>query len=128
MSTTQRYCPSCRTDVEDVGGFCLLGHRLAHEAPTGGLNELRAEVDRTFEEATAQVAKLLVPAPVPSLVGVAEAAPPPPPRPTVFQRVHDETPAGNDPIAAFAPPPHMDWGPERKVLKRLPKRLSDSLG
>lgn len=48
---TTRFCPGCRTEVQDAGGFCLLGHRLALEPPTASLQELRAEVDGSFEEA-----------------------------------------------------------------------------
>jgi hypothetical protein len=46
---TTRFCPGCRSEVEDTGGFCLLGHRLALEAPVASLTALRAEVDDHFE-------------------------------------------------------------------------------
>ena len=109
---TDRFCPRCVAEVEDVGGFCLLGHPLTEAAPSGSLTELRAEVDRAFENARVQVAHAL-----------GAAAPPPPPPPlasvrtvlTIDQDVH----IGPDPIADFAPAPRMDWGPEKqRLLKR----------
>ena len=115
-----RFCSQCRAEVEDVGGYCLLGHPLAKAAPdNGSLSSLRAEVDRAFEDARIQVA---------SFVGEASNAPPPPPPPqgapaapthTTYPTI-EETVVGPDPIADFAPAPRMDWGPERKsLLKRL---------
>ncbi len=44
-----RFCARCGADVEDVGGFCLLGHRLATEAGMPSLGDLRAQVDKAFE-------------------------------------------------------------------------------
>jgi hypothetical protein len=153
-----RFCPTCRSDVEDAGGFCLLGHPLALSAPTAPLAELRADVDRAFEEAQARVDEVLAAAPVNGagrrapgppprppaaasiatktvpMPSVAEApsrppapeAPPRPPAPAVYSSL-DEPLAHGDPIAAFAPAPRMDWGPERSLLRRLPERISDSL-
>jgi hypothetical protein len=46
---TTRFCPGCQAEVEDTGGFCLLGHRLALEAPVASLSALREEVDASFE-------------------------------------------------------------------------------
>ena len=187
---TIRYCPRCKTDVEDTGGYCLLGHRLALEPPVASITDLRAEVDRAFEDARLQVASVMANDDVPtgpmSAVGPASASaaapgtpsvspppieaspsrrvppPPPPPRrpspppqpttpvpeapsapppappgpsdvPTadeirsrnasVWKGLDAEVDMVGDPIGAFAPPPHMDWGPERsKPLKRKPSR------
>lgn len=113
---SDRFCPTCNAAVEDVGGFCLLGHSLSETESKGTLSELRAEVDRAFEEARVQVA-----------VTLGKAVPPPPPPAVVATshgyaplRVSEEPHAGvSDPITEFAPAPRMDWGPERPgLLKR----------
>ena len=208
---TIRYCPRCKTDVEDTGGYCLLGHRLALEPPVASITDLRAEVDRAFEEARLEVASVMTAddAPTAPMTTVAPATtaaapapptasppppvarpsrrvppPPPPPRhpkptrnvapvqpsdgepgsghPTAAsapqtapvsqpagpaqppsaptndlptaQEIHErnasvwkdldaEVDIVGDPIGAFAPPPHMDWGPNKgKVIKRKPSR------
>ncbi len=54
-----RFCNHCGTDVEDAGGFCLLGHPLRHQAPVTPMNELRTEVDQAFEDARTQVTDAL---------------------------------------------------------------------
>lgn len=59
------YCSQCGSEVEDTGGFCLLGHSL-HMADTGSLADLRAEVDKAFEQARAQVVDLGRARPYPS--------------------------------------------------------------
>jgi hypothetical protein len=44
----------------------------------------------------------------------------------LWQELEEASPLVGDPIGAFAPPPHMDWGPEKstgKLLKRKPSRL-----
>ena len=133
---SDRYCPKCGTVVEDVGGFCLLGHSLKVAAVTDSMNDLRAEVDRVFEEVREEVQARIA-----SVTGEmqAVAAPPPPPppveAPVVVEAVEEATqtdldplwanfdedlsPNGPDPIAAFAPSPRMDWGPDKgKRLKR----------
>ena len=108
---SERFCPQCHAEVEDAGGYCLLGHPLSVAAPTASLAELRAEVDRAFEQAMVQVTHAL---------GDAMPPPPPPPRPTVLTIETEEVGLGPDPIADFAPAPRMDWGPERQgLLKRL---------
>ncbi|MEA2451383.1 MAG: hypothetical protein QOG04_93 [Actinomycetota bacterium] len=104
-----RFCSACQTDVEDVGGFCLLGHSLREVAPVDSLQALRDEVNQAFEEARVKVAHGLV------------GAPPPPPPPAVSAaRVEVGESSDSDPIVDFAPAPRMDWGPERQgLLKRL---------
>jgi hypothetical protein len=37
---------------------------------------------------------------------------------SVWSRLADQTPIDGDPIEAFAPPPRMDWGPERTTIWR----------
>ena len=112
---SERFCHHCNASVEDVGGFCLLGHRLSEAPSTGTLSELRAEVDQAFEEARVKVA-----------VSLGEAVPPPPPpvmapSPQMAAlRIPEAPQTGvSDPITEFAPAPRMDWGPERSgLLKR----------
>ncbi len=109
----QRFCTQCGTDVEDAGGFCLLGHSLRVSAPAdNSLSALRAEVDEAFEEARVLVSAALSADP--------SAPPPPPPPMTRMATIEDRPLSGSDPIADFAPAPRMDWGPERHgLLKRL---------
>ena len=126
MNQATRDCPRCGTQVEDVGGYCLLGHRLNEEAHPGSLSELRAEVDRAFEEAKVQVAVMLqgtAPPPPPTPTSNVPTAPPvhldppaaAPPAPRTAPLVIDTEPMlGTDPIVDFAPAPRMDWGPERR--------------
>jgi hypothetical protein len=134
---SERYCPKCRTDVEDVGGFCLLGHSLKLASVTDSMGDLRAEVDRVFDEVREQVQARI--ATVTGEIQAVSAPPPPPPpateAPVVIEVVEEATqtdldplwanfdedlsPDGPDPISAFAPSPRMDWGPEKG---RKPKR------
>ena len=107
---SERFCQRCNASVEDVGGFCLLGHRLSEASSRGTLSELRAEVDQAFEEARVKVAVTL---------GEAAGPPPPPPVMAVTSVFTYDGAAGSDPITEFAPAPRMDWGPERSgLLKR----------
>ena len=112
-----RFCPQCRSEVEDAGGFCLLGHSLRASAPTDSLAALRAEVDKAFEDARVTVSTTLrdlpVPPPPPPTNGhklVSHAPPPPLPR----LKVEEPVAGAADPITDFAPAPRMDWGPERQ--------------
>lgn len=111
---SERFCPRCNAEVEDTGGYCLLGHSLRVSAPADSLAALRAEVDLAFEEARVQVAHAL-----------GEAGPPPPPPlatpVTVYPRMEETPSQGTDPITDFAPAPRMDWGPDRRqgLLKRF---------
>lgn len=131
---SERYCPKCQTDVEDVGGFCLLGHSLRLRPITESLDDLRAEVDRAFEEVRVQVAAVTGEIPV---VASSQAPPPPPPLPDDLEEqtktkmtelwagFEDDVRASTDPITAFAPNTRMDWGPEGgKRLKRRGFRRS----
>ena len=133
--TTTRHCPRCDTDVEDHGGYCLLGHRLALHAPVASLGELRAEVDQAFEEARLEVASVVAEAGTADRPARVGPPPPPPPRSvpsteqilahksSVWKELEKDIDLTNDPIGAFAPPPSMDWGPEKSGrLKRKPSR------
>lgn len=128
-----RYCPRCRADVEDAGGFCLLGHRLPVSPVADPMADLRAEVDEAFSKVRFQVesafqsdvAALTDPAAVPvparsslyeELSGddqeVAQEM-----RATtrkVYEELALDAPVSQtDPITAFSPSPRADWGPEK---------------
>jgi hypothetical protein len=114
-----RHCTRCGTEVEDVGGYCLLGHPLRLSAPVDGLKELRAEVDRAMADVKTQVVEMLQAVPA----GAGEGPPPPPsatPRPDLFAVLDSEPTSGTDPLEDFAPAPRMDWGPDRGRLRRKP--------
>jgi hypothetical protein len=121
-----RFCSTCNSEVEESGGYCMLGHRLTLVAPRDSLTALRAEVDQAFEDARTELVTAL-------------SAPPPPPPPGYappvpatgdhhgmwdgLDEIHkiDAT----DPINSFAPPPRMDWGPSRtRLLSRLAPRAT----
>ena len=127
-----RFCPRCRAEVDDVGGFCLLGHRFPAAPVEDPIADLRAEVDKAFEKIGSEVPT------VGSVVGPALVAQPK--RPSVFDDLaltpedeelviephrdvwaelrEDVTVSRNDPITAFAPAPSMDWGSSKARKKR----------
>jgi hypothetical protein len=131
-----RFCPRCRADVEDVGGFCLLGHRLAAPVEDDPIADLRSEVDKAFEKVQIDIKAALDPLQslaleneLPSAVPATSTEPEPVSEQmlddmqvtskALWKPLEDETPlAGNDPIVAFAPSPRMDWGPEKDKGKR----------
>ena len=103
-----RFCERCAAEVEDAGGYCLLGHPLRLDPLIPSVAEIRDEVDRAFDEVRAEQ------------VNDGDPGPPPPPSDgprggSVWESLRRETaePPG-DPIEAFAPPPRMDWGPEER--------------
>ena len=119
-----RFCTRCRADVEDVGGFCLLGHRFP-EATGDPITDLRVEVDLAFAKVQREVAAVLEPedAPSPTEVPVwqqlreddhqvAEEI-----RVTsrkIYDELSDDDPISRtDPIIAFSPSPRAEWGPEK---------------
>lgn len=125
---SERYCPRCRAEVADVGGFCLLGHSLRLQpVMDSSLGDLRAEVDRAFEEARVQVASMTAEMP-----GQSTSPPPPPPPPVpedperqartrmdeLWAGFDDQPPSPTDPITQFAPGTRMDWGPGAKPRRR----------
>jgi hypothetical protein len=115
--------------VEAREGYCLLGHPLRLEAPTATLTELRAEVDRAFEAAQAEIDATVVVTEVPGQPAQITAPPPPAMVPAsrfqlVWEQLEAAEPASpSDPITAFAPPPRIDWGPTRG-----PKRMKRPFG
>jgi hypothetical protein len=123
---TTRFCPICATEVEDTGGFCLLGHSLKVASAVPEMSELRTEVRTAFEEARAEVAAALADAErsdggpeqpgstaSPDVARTVQER-----RASMFSALADEpSPGPTDPISAFAPPPRMDWGPTRGFMK-----------
>ena len=128
-----RFCPRCRADVEDAGGFCLLGHRLP-TTTADPIADLRVEVNKAFEKVQVEVTSKSAAAEtrtapddsadVPNwqqLRGddkeIAEEM-----RATsrkVYEELSlDEEVSRTDPIFAFSPSPRADWGPEKGHGKR----------
>ena len=164
-----RHCTRCDAEVEDTGGYCLLGHPLRFNMETASLDDLKKEVEAAFTSAQDEVrdgfspllddveaapvsarepepayaaavatmparyaappapqAQAMAPmaAPAPAPMQPQRMAPPPPPTRKVskFETLWDNMEGGKeldrqDPINAFAPPPRMDWGPERSERK-----------
>jgi hypothetical protein len=102
----QRFCHHCGSDVEDTGGFCLLGHRLAVAAPNE-VREAPPPPPPPAAEAETAVPAVSSVAPTWAALGTTPGAPPVP----------------DDPINQFAPPARMDWGPGSSVKRFSLKRL-----
>lgn len=112
--TSRAFCNGCNAEVENAGGFCLLGHRLSAFAPPPppppAMADLREAVSQVFEEAAAVVAGPEEPQNQPSRYA------------SSIERTWAEletapAPAPDDPINTFAPPPRMDWGPRRSAFR-----------
>ncbi len=130
--TTVRFCTRCRAEVEDVGGFCLLGHRFPVTPADDPLADLRAEVDQAFQKVQVEVATALDPARISTadLLRADLSSPEPKDEDEMLEEMQvtskalwaplgeDAPVLRNDPIVAFAPSPRMDWGPEDPKLKR----------
>ena len=133
VTMSNRFCPTCKSDVDDAGGYCLLGHRLTLEPVTQDIAYLRAEVDQAFEQARFELAAAVTTTAPSAPARAGMPPPPPPPAPelsadavrqrarTIWTALQDEIPAKDDPIEAFAPAPRMDWGPERLDFFSKPK-------
>lgn len=123
------FCPRCRADVDNVEGFCLLGHRLPDLPADDPIAQLRDAVDAAFTQVEVDLKSLSA-----NVEGSAPEA-----SPDVFSSLaptttdddlaermveakrsvwaeltRDQDLALNDPIVGFAPSPRMDWGPERR--------------
>ena len=113
---TQRFCHRCGSDVEDTGGFCLLGHRLAVAGP-----------DEVRDAAAAQLGVAPPPPPPPGAPAETEAEPlvssVAPTWAALGATAPGTAPVPDDPINEFAPPPRMDWGPGSSVKRFSLKRL-----
>ncbi|CAN5531137.1 hypothetical protein BH20ACT23_BH20ACT23_14440 [soil metagenome] len=96
---TFSYCHNCKAEVVDFGGTCKQGHAFAPSP------------DRA------------TPPPPPPSRAVQMPPPPPPPvraEPNTVWKVLEQSgfqgeSRSNDPIAAFAPAPRMNWGPENEA-------------
>lgn len=106
-----RFCTKCNSEVENAGGFCLLGHDLRLAPPVDSLSALRAEVNRTFDEARRELAEVMAPVAavtgdtivVPDVTSGPPAPPPaeaPPPPPSTQLRVEP----ANEPAAEVVRP------------------------
>ena len=129
---TLRFCSRCRADVEDAGGYCLLGHPFPRET-SDALSDLRAEVDKAFE-------KIKIEIPVTGLASTLQAPAPSSPEPyeelrtsnelveemaqsrrDYWSQLRDEVDVSvsrDDPILSFSPSPRMEWGPEKGRRRR----------
>lgn len=110
--SSRAFCNRCGAEVDDVGGFCLLGHRLSALAPPPPPPPPPATSDVARIEGSVTPA-----APAPE---AAEAAPSR--YASSIERTWAElesapAPAPDDPINTFAPPPRMDWGPQRSAFR-----------
>ena len=133
-----RFCSRCRADVEDVGGYCLLGHPLPQDA-VDPISDLRAEVDKAFE-------KIKIEIPVTGMASAFKgggASPAPgstmeayeelrgsdeelveemaQTRTDYWSQLRDEVDVSvsrDDPILSFSPSPRMEWGPEKGRRRR----------
>lgn len=52
-SMARRWCTTCGAEVEDVGGYCLLGHSLALSPLS--LDDVQAEIATAFEAARGKI-------------------------------------------------------------------------
>jgi hypothetical protein len=142
---TLRYCSRCAGEVEDAGGFCLLGHRLSLEPLIPPLAQMRGEVARALGAPRVEVL---------GADGVPKAADPyrmaaerarieisgtpgterqasasreadPQRSPTVWEVLQEAiSDPPEDPMAAFSPPSRMDWGPQERTKFLTSLRLS----
>lgn len=106
MAMTTRFCTRCETDVQDAGGYCLLGHPLALKPLDASLSDLRAEIDQAFEDARLEVAAVVSGTEITQPMRVVSKTPPPPP-----------------PRANVAPPRPRRVGPPPPPPPRAPRRV-----
>jgi hypothetical protein len=120
---TLRFCPTCATEVQDAGGFCMLGHWLGSD--TSPLDGSPSDIDRAFGAFASQSVGTGA---RPSGPRTPPPPPPPPSKPaaTVWDDLDDASLSPNDPITSFAPAPRMDWGPTRSLLSRVEALLNRS--
>jgi hypothetical protein len=126
---THRFCTRCQAEVEDAGGFCLLGHSLRLEAATDSLSALRAEVNRTFDEAREQLHEVMAPAAAVAQVVVTpapitrpEASPSPLPHPPAF--------VPTPPLVTLEDPPEIEveTPAEPDMVTKAPEPLTADAG
>ena len=135
-----RFCSRCRADVEDVGGYCLLGHPLPQDA-ADPISDLRAEVDKAFEKIKIEIpvtgmASAFKSAGAPAQASVGASLEPydelrgtdedlveemAQTRTDYWSQLRDEVDVSvprDDPILSFSPSPRMEWGPEKGRRRR----------
>lgn len=56
IRVTTAHCPTCEATVETIDGSCLLGHPVGERSR---LDELRAEIEKAFDDASREVAAVL---------------------------------------------------------------------
>ena len=135
-----RFCSRCRADVEDAGGYCLLGHPFPLDT-ADPISDLRAEVDKAFE-------KIKIEIPVSGMASTFQTSRVPSPEPALpafepyeelrssdehlveemaqsrrdyWSQLRDEddaTIARDDPILSFSPSPRMEWGPSKSRRRK----------
>ena len=129
-----RYCTRCAADVQDAGGFCLLGHPLVDREPEnapvahawGGLDIGRLPEDASDapQEPLANPYEALAAENASDADDELDSLP-------ARQRAvwaalnHSDEVAAGDPISHFAPAGRMDWGPEKerkRGLRQLARR------
>lgn len=106
------FCNGCNSEVENAGGFCLLGHRLSAFAPPPPppvMADLKQAVAEVFEEAAS---KVVVAEPEEGHSRYASSI-----ERTWAELENAAAPSPDDPINTFAPPPRMDWGPQRSAFR-----------
>lgn len=101
-----RFCHRCASEVEDAGGFCLLGHPLRLEPPIPSVSHIRDEVDRAFVEARIEAAEPAPTEPEPQqLCGAPGQEPQPEPVPAPVSRAEPPPALESDPLDTATPPP-----------------------
>ena len=119
-----RFCPRCRADVEDAGGYCLLGHPFPEDR-VDAIADLRAEVNDAFTKLqkiveTDHEVLEAVEADLAGDLDLEDEAQVTAAMKATSLRVYeelagddDEPISRNDPIVAFSPSPRAEWGPEK---------------
>jgi hypothetical protein len=131
-----RFCPVCEDEMATEGGVCPKGHDVEVSLVESAWS-VRDQVESVFDAAGLRVDSFLqasvatmepptAPPPVAPPVPPRALRTPPPPPPPAAPKKHPiwgeletaaATPAADDPIQVFAPPPHMDWGPATGRLR-----------
>lgn len=101
--SSRAFCTTCDSEVENAGGFCLLGHRLSACAPPPPPPPPPVRTEPAMAVAVAEE-------PEPSRYASSIER-------TWAQLETAPAPSADDPINTFAPPPRMDWGPQRASFR-----------
>jgi hypothetical protein len=93
-----RHCTKCDAEVEDTGGYCLLGHPLRHNMETSSLTELKDEVEAAFAGAEVEMRDALAP-----LIEQVEAIVPSAPEPVFAAVAAPVVQSPSEPAMSSAP-------------------------